>query len=102
MDQQALNIINACFGIIKTGQEMKEETRAKLLKAYQDFSAKGAADMSESSVRVRDLADKFVTGLEELVHTAEKDYDDIKLKVLEVQDQVFAWMKGEHRKDYSI
>ncbi|TGK11443.1 chemotaxis protein [Leptospira fletcheri] len=88
MEKQILDILNAGLGIVKTGQEGLEKAKAEFTKSFQDLAAKGAADNSESSVRVREFVDKFLNEAKELTTAAGKSYEDVRVKVLERYNQL--------------
>ncbi|EQA46045.1 hypothetical protein LEP1GSC050_2989 [Leptospira broomii serovar Hurstbridge str. 5399] len=88
MEKQILDVLNAGLGIVKTGQEGLEKAKAEFTKSFQELAAKGAADNSESSVRVREFVDKLLNEAKELTTAAGKGYEDTRVKVLEKYNQL--------------
>ncbi|EPG73432.1 hypothetical protein LEP1GSC058_3008 [Leptospira fainei serovar Hurstbridge str. BUT 6] len=88
MEKQILDVLNAGLGIVKTGQEGLEKAKAEFTKSFQELAAKGAADNSESSVRVREFVDKFLNEAKELTTAAGKGYEDTRAKILEKYNQL--------------
>ncbi|EPG65348.1 chemotaxis protein [Leptospira wolffii] len=88
MEKQILDILNAGLGIVKSGQEGLEKAKADFTKSFQELAAKGAADNSESSVRVREFVDKFLNEAKEVSTAATKTYEDTRVKFLDVYNQI--------------
>ncbi|PJZ71324.1 chemotaxis protein [Leptospira perolatii] len=88
MEKQILDILNAGLGVLKTGQEGLEKAKAEFNKSFQELAAKGAADNSEASVRVREFVDKLLNEAKELSTAAGKSYEDARVKIVEQYNKV--------------
>ncbi|TGL81440.1 phasin-related domain-containing protein [Leptospira yasudae] len=87
MDQQIRDGLNAGFGVLKIGREQIESLKQSLNKNFQDLVAKGAADNSESVMRLREFVDTIFKRYSGLASQAEKGYEDVRSKFSEVVDQ---------------
>ncbi|EQA43388.1 hypothetical protein LEP1GSC050_1366 [Leptospira broomii serovar Hurstbridge str. 5399] len=81
MNLEMMNIVNAGIGIIRAGQARIENTKMTIKKGFDDLAAKGAADKSESSVRLRDLTIKVVDSVKETNATIEKNWNEVRSKL---------------------
>ncbi|AGS80725.1 hypothetical protein LEP1GSC050_0017 [Leptospira phage vB_LbrZ_5399-LE1] len=78
MELNLRNFVNAGIGIVKVTQNKIEENKKSFLKAYEDLVAKGAADKTESSMRVRDLTSKLEAGVKDTSSTIKKNFAELK------------------------
>lgn len=83
MQIELMNIVNAGIGVVNLGKEELEKTQAIIIKKYEEFVAKGAADKSESSTRIRDMSMKVADSVKESKATIEKGTIEVRDKVLE-------------------
>ncbi|EQA37108.1 hypothetical protein LEP1GSC047_0803 [Leptospira inadai serovar Lyme str. 10] len=81
MNLEMMSIVNAGIGIIRAGQARIENTKMTIKKGFEDLAAKGAADKSESSVRLRDLTIKVVDSVKETNTTIQKNWDEVRSKL---------------------
>ncbi|EQA46919.1 hypothetical protein LEP1GSC050_0705 [Leptospira broomii serovar Hurstbridge str. 5399] len=83
MEIELMNMVNAGIGVVNLGKEEFERTKEIIIKKYEEFVAKGAADKSESSTRIRDLSIKVADSVKESKATIEKNAVEVRDKVLD-------------------
>lgn len=88
MEKQLLDILNAGIGLLKSGQEGLDKAKVDLEKTYGELVAKGAADNSEGSVKIRESVDKLLNEIKEVSTVAGKNYEETRGKIVEKYNQI--------------
>lgn len=95
MEKLIIDVLNAGIGLIHSGKEGLEKTRANLEVAYKEISEKGAQDTSDAAVKLRELLDKVLSDIKEFSSVAGKNYEETRSKIIENYNKITEEIKNK-------
>jgi len=100
IEKSLQDILNAGLGIFKAGEENLQNALRYLESAFADLKSKGAADMSESAVKLREVLENTIRGVKDVTTQAEDNFNKVLAEAQKNYAQVFEQVKtvvGEER-----
>lgn len=95
MEKLIVDILNAGIGLIQSGKEELDKTRANLEQTYKEISEKGAQDTSETAIQIRELLDKVLSDIKEFTSVAGKNYEETRTKIIENYNKITEEIKNK-------
>ncbi|MBE7438769.1 MAG: hypothetical protein HS115_09975 [Spirochaetales bacterium] len=100
IEKSLQDILNAGLGIFKAGEENLQTALRYLESAFADLKSKGASDMSESAVKLREVLENTIRGVKDVTTQAEENFNKVLAEAQKNYAQVFEQVKtvvGEER-----
>ncbi|MCB1192211.1 MAG: chemotaxis protein [Leptospiraceae bacterium] len=95
MEKLIVDVLNAGIGLIQSGKEELDKTKANLEVAYKEISEKGAQDTSDAAVKLRELLDKVLSDIKEFSSVAGKNYEETRTKIIENYNKITEEIKNK-------
>lgn len=100
IEKNLQDILNAGIGLFKAGEGNFKTAFANLEKTFEDLKQKGAADQSQSAVKLREALENSIRGVKDVQSKAETNFTAIMGEAQKSYAQVLEQVKnvvGEER-----
>jgi HEPN domain-containing protein len=88
MEKQLMDILNVGIGLFQAGKDGLDKAKIDLEKTYNELSAKGSQDNSETAVQIRQSLDKIIADIKDFTSVAGKNYEETRSKIIENYNKI--------------
>lgn len=77
LEQNIQDILNAGIGLFKAGEESLQSALGAVQSAFEDLKTKGATDESDVALKIREVLDNSIKGVQEISSQAEANLNKV-------------------------